>query len=178
MADEDNREERNQDNQKERSPYTSLIGELAWLQRELQKRVASPSLIDFAHGQEAERDEKLQGADAAVEKTSVLTEVGYELKTFLWEVVERLTHVEGSEKAYEAMASTLTPELVDLLTDIKERAYVYLANKNRQEIAGQIVSTIQGRETQFAGSSWIVGGILSRAGRWLGPKLEMEEKRV
>lgn len=170
MNDHEDREQQSnqlQEQQSKEQGYEELLGELAMLHKELQRDKASPTLVDFAKERIAELSQQ----------KNIIAEVMSELNLLLEEIMRTLISVESSEQKHlqdqtTAIKKKLSPEIVALLGEVREKAYVYLADKKRWEIASQMVSTVQWWSTEFATQSWVVPSLLRRAWRVLWQRLD------
>ncbi len=161
-------ENEHNEQQVERTDYALLFEELAALQKELQKDKKSPTLVDFAKERIAELPQQ----------KDIVAEAMSELNLLFEEILRNLISVENSEKKQlqdemTTVKKRLSPEIVALLGDVREKAYVYLADKKRWEIAGEMVETVQWWTSEFASQTWIIPSMLRRAWRVLWSKLDV-----
>lgn len=118
-----------------------LLDELGILQKELKKDESDPTLIDFA---------KAAFEDISAHKELGLEylqqSIGMELRILCTNIIEDLTSKLDNKTEEEKSPidpALLTPQIVDVLREVRDSAFTYLADKEKDSIASQQVALIE-----------------------------------
>lgn len=164
-------QETHSSSREEKSEYAVLLEELGQLQEELKKDERDPSLADFL---------KIAFEKFAVQKTLWVEylqhEIGAELQSLSMDIINRVTSTLDTKNTQDEsdaarLEQSLTPQLAGLLMDVRERAFIYLASKEKDREEASVITLIWSRQNEFAGQKGIFPALFRRAWRIFSEKI-------